>query len=58
MYSKFERWTFGIDADNLVSLVLEGKKTATTSLYEFDSLSIVGEIYQYLLIQMEVIYAL
>ena len=44
MYSKFERWTFGIDADKKVGLVLEGKKTATTSLYEFDSLPIVGDI--------------
>lgn len=28
-----ERWTFGIDNDKLVELVLSGKKTATTSLY-------------------------
>ena len=34
MYDKLDRWTFGIDTDKLVSLVLEGKKTATTSLYE------------------------
>ena len=28
-----ERWTFGINNDELVELVLSGKKTATTSLY-------------------------
>ena len=28
-----ERWQFGIDNDELVNLVLSGKKTATTSLY-------------------------
>ena len=27
------RWTFGIDVDRLVNLVLDGKKTATTCLY-------------------------
>lgn len=40
MYNKLERWTFEINTDKLVSLVLNGKKTATTSLYEF----IVGDI--------------
>ena len=44
MYNKLERWTFGIDTDKLVKLVLNGKKTATTSLYEFDNLPIVGDI--------------
>ncbi len=44
MYNKLERWTFGLDVDKLVSLVLNGKKTATTSLYEFDSLSTVGDV--------------
>lgn len=38
------RWTFGIDTDTIVKLVLDGKKTATTSLYEFDSLSTVGDV--------------
>lgn len=42
--NSINRWTFGIDADKLVKLVLDGKKTATTSLYEFDSLPIVGEL--------------
>lgn len=28
-----ERWTFGINNDELVELVISGKKTATTSLY-------------------------
>ena len=37
-------WTFGIDADKLVKLVLDGKKTATTSLFEFNSLSTVGDV--------------
>lgn len=32
--NKLERWTFGINANQLVELVLEGKKTATTYLYE------------------------
>ena len=44
MYNKLKRWTFGIDADKLVVLVLNGKKTATTSLYEFDSLPTVGDV--------------
>ena len=34
--NKLERWTFGISANQLVELVLEGKKTATTYLYEDD----------------------
>lgn len=34
--NKLERWTFGINANQLVELVLEGKKTATTYLYEDD----------------------
>ena len=34
--NKLERWTFGINANHLVELVLEGKKTATTYLYEDD----------------------
>lgn len=44
MYDKLDRWTFGIDTDKLVSLVLEGKKTATTSLYETYSLPKVDDI--------------
>ena len=34
--NELERWTFGINANQLVELVLEGKKTATTYLYEDD----------------------
>lgn len=34
--NKLERWTFGINTNQLVGLVLEGKKTATTYLYEDD----------------------
>ncbi|MFC2821770.1 MAG: ASCH domain-containing protein [Sphaerochaeta sp.] len=36
----YDAWSFGEDADNLARLVLEGKKTATSSvydLYEYDS---------------------
>ena len=44
MYNKLERWTFVIDVDELVSLVLNSKKTATASLYEYDSLPTVGEL--------------
>ena len=42
--NSINRWTFGIDTDKLVKLVLDGKKTATTSLYEYDSLPTVGEL--------------
>ena len=34
--NKLERWTFGINTNQSVELVLEGKKTATTYLYEDD----------------------
>ncbi len=44
MYNKLERWTFGIDEDKLVILALNGKKTATTSLYEIDSIPKRGDI--------------
>lgn len=44
--NKLERWTFGINANQLVELVLEGKKTATTYLYEDDE-SIKKMIFQY-----------
>ena len=42
--NSINRWTFGIDTDKLVKLVLDGKKTATTSLYENDNLPTVGEL--------------
>lgn len=44
LLNKPDRWTFGIDVDRLVDLVLDGKKTATTSLYELDNVSKVGDI--------------
>jgi len=44
LLNKPNRWTFGIDVDRLVDLVLDGKKTATTSLYELDNVSRVGDI--------------
>lgn len=37
-YNKLNRWTFGVNSNKLVKLVLKGKKTATTSLYEIDCL--------------------
>lgn len=44
LLNKPDRWTFGIDVDRLVNLVLDGKKTATTSLYELDNDSKVEDI--------------
>ena len=44
LLNKLNRWTFGVDVDRLVNLVLDGKKTATTSLYELDDVSKVGDI--------------
>ena len=41
---KPDRWTFGIDVDRLANLVINGKKTATTSLYDLDNISKVGDI--------------
>ena len=32
-YNKLNRWTFGVNSNKLVKLVLKGKKTVTTSLY-------------------------
>lgn len=43
MKDKFKTWHFGIDNDKLVNLVLSGKKTATTSLYDEDDIPIIGE---------------
>lgn len=43
-YNKLNRWTFGVNSDKLVKLVLKGKKTATTSLYEIDCLPKVDDI--------------
>ena len=44
LLNKLNRWTFGIDIEILINLVLDGKKTATTSLYELDSVPEVGEL--------------
>ena len=38
-----ERWSFGIDNDKLINLVLTGKKRATTSNYDENELPIVGK---------------
>ena len=39
-----EKWKFGIDNNELISLVLSGKKTATSSLYKSDmKLPVIGE---------------
>ncbi len=44
MVIDLERWKFGIDNEELISLVLSGKKKATSSLYESDEdLPIIGE---------------
>lgn len=44
LLNKLDKWTFGMDVDRLINLVLDGKKTATTSLYELDNISKVGDI--------------
>lgn len=38
-----KKWSFGIDNDKLIELVLQGKKTATTSNYNINDLPIIGE---------------
>lgn len=38
-----DRWKFGIDNDMLVKLVLMGKKTATSYLYDENDLPVIGE---------------
>lgn len=43
MNNKFKTWHFVIDNDKLVELVLSGKKTATTSLYNENDIPIVNE---------------
>lgn len=37
------RWSFGIDNDKLIKLVLEGKKQATTSNYDINELPVIGQ---------------
>lgn len=34
MYRELKTWHFGINNDKLINLVLDGKKTATTSIYD------------------------
>ena len=38
-----EKWSFGIDNDYLISLVLQGKKQATTSNYNENELPVIGK---------------
>ena len=38
-----KKWSFGIDNDILIKLVLEGKKKATTSNYDPNELPVIGE---------------
>lgn len=38
-----KRWKFGVDNNKLIELVLLGKKTATTSIYNENDLPIIGE---------------
>lgn len=40
---KLKKWNFGIDNDKLVELVLAGKKTATTCLYNEKNVPQIGE---------------
>lgn len=42
-WKKVYNWSFGIDNDKLIKLVLDGKKTATSSLYSFDKIPAIGE---------------
>ena len=43
MKRSLKTWHFGIDNDNLVRLVLVGKKTATTSLYDENDFPVLEE---------------
>ena len=38
-----EKWSFGIENDYLIKLVLEGKKRATTSNYDENELPVIGK---------------
>ena len=38
-----KNWSFGMDNDNLVNLVLAGKKIATTCLYNEENIPTIGE---------------
>lgn len=44
LLNKLDRWKFGVSCDILAKLVLDGRKTAATSLYEHDTLPKIGEI--------------
>ncbi len=44
LLNELDRWTFSTDTDRLVKLVLDNKKTATTSLYKFDCISSEGSL--------------
>ena len=44
MWGNMEKWKFGIDNNELISLVLSGKKRATSSLFISDAnLPVIGE---------------
>jgi len=43
MNGNMKTWRFGVDNNRLVDLVLQGKKTATTYIYEENSISKAGE---------------
>ena len=43
MNNKLKTWRFGIDNDKLVELVLSGKKTATTCIYDEKDIQIYGK---------------
>lgn len=38
-----KKWSFGVDNDKLIELVLDGKKVATSCLYENNELPVIGE---------------
>ena len=40
---KIKKWSFGVDNDELLELVLDGKKVATSCLYENCELPVIGE---------------
>lgn len=42
MFNYIDKWKFAIDNDELIELVLNGKKTATTSNYDKSELPIIG----------------
>lgn len=43
MNKEYRTWHFGIDNDKLVKLVLSGKKTATTCIYDEGDIPLINE---------------